>query len=321
VRRPAEQRPPGLEAATSVVASRGGGRRPVGSDHAGVTPRGRHEPSGGQHRLPGVRYILGTAVELAGPLPAVGGRPGACQPHATRGRARPAGGHADLAATPTNGASHHDGSRRREVRRVCVARVPRPSRPSPAVRQAPPTHVASTQRPARHTAPHAGADRTTRLGGYQRGDGGQTPPDHARVAPLWPREPRDPEVPGPGSLCATPWGAMAAGTHEAGHASRTPAGPVPHQWTRILLRARTMRHATVNAPGRRWSERRRREHRPYGLTWRGLETWPRWNGEPTLPSKEQDWKPSTDSRRASPRPYQATAYSARSSLAPASSRA
>jgi hypothetical protein len=46
-----------------------------------------------------------------------------------------------------------------------------------------------------------------------------------------------------------------------------------------------------------------RENRTYSLKWRGLETWPRWNGEPTLPSQEQDWKPSTYSRRASPRPY------------------
>ena len=46
-----------------------------------------------------------------------------------------------------------------------------------------------------------------------------------------------------------------------------------------------------------------RENRTYGLKWRGLETWPRWNCEPTLQSKEQGWKPSTYSRRASPRPY------------------
>jgi hypothetical protein len=46
-----------------------------------------------------------------------------------------------------------------------------------------------------------------------------------------------------------------------------------------------------------------RENRTYGLKWRGLETWPRWNCEPTLPSNERDWKPSTYSRRASPRPY------------------
>jgi hypothetical protein len=68
-----------------------------------------------------------------------------------------------------------------------------------------------------------------------------------------------------------------------------------------------MRHATLNAPGRRLSESRMRENRTYGLKWRGLETWPRWNYEPTLQSKAQDWKPSTYSRRASPRPYQATA--------------
>ena len=58
-----------------------------------------------------------------------------------------------------------------------------------------------------------------------------------------------------------------------------------------------------NAVGRRLSESRMRENRTYGLRWRGLETWPRWNCEPTLQSKEQDWKPSTYSRRASPRPY------------------
>ena len=48
-----------------------------------------------------------------------------------------------------------------------------------------------------------------------------------------------------------------------------------------------------------------RENRTYGLRWRGFDTWPRWNGEPTPPSQERDWKPSTSSRRASPRPYQA----------------
>jgi hypothetical protein len=52
------------------------------------------------------------------------------------------------------------------------------------------------------------------------------------------------------------------------------------------------------------------ENRTYGLKWRRLETWPRWNCEPTLQSNEQDWKPSTYSRGASPRPYQyaVTAY-------------
>jgi hypothetical protein len=52
-----------------------------------------------------------------------------------------------------------------------------------------------------------------------------------------------------------------------------------------------------------------RENRTYGLRWRGLETWPRWNCEPTPQSKERDWKPSTYSRRASPRPYQTIAIS------------
>ena len=30
-----------------------------------------------------------------------------------------------------------------------------------------------------------------------------------------------------------------------------------------------------------------RENRTYGLKWRGLETWPRWNCEPTLQSKNR----------------------------------
>jgi hypothetical protein len=46
-----------------------------------------------------------------------------------------------------------------------------------------------------------------------------------------------------------------------------------------------------------------REIRTLRLTWRGLETWPRWNCEPISQSKERDWKPSTYSRRACPRPY------------------
>ena len=54
-----------------------------------------------------------------------------------------------------------------------------------------------------------------------------------------------------------------------------------------------------------------RENLTYGLTWRGLEPWPRWNCAPTPSSKEREWKPSTDSRRACPRPYQLTAYSLR----------
>ena len=65
-----------------------------------------------------------------------------------------------------------------------------------------------------------------------------------------------------------------------------------------------------NAVGRRLSESRMRENRTYGLRWRGLETWPWWNCEPTPPSKERDWKPSTYSRRASPRPYRARLSSA-----------
>ena len=46
-----------------------------------------------------------------------------------------------------------------------------------------------------------------------------------------------------------------------------------------------------------------RENRTLRLTWRGLETWPWWNCEPTLQSKEREWKPSTYRRRACPRPY------------------
>jgi hypothetical protein len=57
-----------------------------------------------------------------------------------------------------------------------------------------------------------------------------------------------------------------------------------------------------------------REIRTLRLTWRGLETWPRWNCEPIPQSKERNWKPSTYSRRACPRPYRrglrlASAYS------------
>lgn len=36
-----------------------------------------------------------------------------------------------------------------------------------------------------------------------------------------------------------------------------------------------------------------REIRPLRLTWRALETWPWWNGEPNGPSKEPAWKPFT----------------------------
>ena len=46
-----------------------------------------------------------------------------------------------------------------------------------------------------------------------------------------------------------------------------------------------------------------REIRTLRLTWRGLETWPGWNCEPIPQSKERNWKPSTYSRRACPRPY------------------
>ena len=46
-----------------------------------------------------------------------------------------------------------------------------------------------------------------------------------------------------------------------------------------------------------------RENRTLRLTWRGLETWPWWNCAPIPQSKERNWKPSTYSRRACPRPY------------------
>jgi hypothetical protein len=46
-----------------------------------------------------------------------------------------------------------------------------------------------------------------------------------------------------------------------------------------------------------------RESRTLRLTWRGLETWPWWNGAPIPHSKERDWKPSSYRRRACPRPY------------------
>ena len=82
-----------------------------------------------------------------------------------------------------------------------------------------------------------------------------------------------------------------------------------------------MRHETLKAPGRRLSESRMRENLTCGLTWRGLETWPRWNCEPTPQSKERDWKPSIYSRRAFPQPYQATGNSLRSCVAAAAPRA
>jgi hypothetical protein len=46
-----------------------------------------------------------------------------------------------------------------------------------------------------------------------------------------------------------------------------------------------------------------REIRTLRLTWRELETWPRWNCDPTAQSKESRWKPSTYRARASSRPY------------------
>jgi len=151
------------------------------------------------------------------------------------------------------------------------------------------------------------------------GHSGHTHPNHSGVAPLLPCGPRDQEVSGPGALCAATGGTVGTGTPEASGTRRTTPGSAPHQWTRILLSARQMRPATLNASGRRLSDSRMREHRTDGVRWRGLDTWPRWNGEPTPHSNERDWKPSTSSRRASPRPYQATASSVR--CAPASSRA
>ena len=46
-----------------------------------------------------------------------------------------------------------------------------------------------------------------------------------------------------------------------------------------------------------------REIRMLCLTRRELETWPRWNCDPTTQSKECGWKPSTYRARASSRPY------------------
>ena len=60
-----------------------------------------------------------------------------------------------------------------------------------------------------------------------------------------------------------------------------------------------------------------RENRTLRLTWRGLETWPWWNCEPTLQSKERDWKPSTYRRRACPRPYRREGRAARPFSTPA----
>ena len=45
------------------------------------------------------------------------------------------------------------------------------------------------------------------------------------------------------------------------------------------------------------------DSRTLRLTWRGLETCPWWNCDPIPQAKERDWKPSTYSRRACPRPY------------------
>src|SRR4029450_13311742 len=135
------------------------------------------------------------------------------------------------------------------------------------------------------------------------GNSGTTQPDHSGVAQRFSCGYLDQEVSGPGSICAATGGTVGTGTPAASGNRRAPPGPAPHPWPRILLSARTMRYATVNASGRRWSESRMRENRTYGVRWRGLETWPRGHGEPTPPPKERDGKPSTYSRRASPRPY------------------
>ena len=166
---------------------------------------------------------------------------------------------------------------------------------------------------------HTGADGTTRSEVYSEDNSRKTHPDHPGVAQLFPGGQRDQEVSGPGRLCEPTCGAVDTSTPEGGDHPRTTPGTAQHQWTRTLLSARDVWYETLNAPGRRLSESRMRENLTYGLTWRGLETWPRWNGEPTPQSKEQEWKPSTYSRRACPRPYQATAYSVR--CAPAARRA
>ena len=58
-----------------------------------------------------------------------------------------------------------------------------------------------------------------------------------------------------------------------------------------------------------------REIRMLCLTRRELETWPRWNCDPTTQSKECGWKPSTYRARASSRPYSIESISLRASSA------
>ena len=60
-----------------------------------------------------------------------------------------------------------------------------------------------------------------------------------------------------------------------------------------------------------------RESRTRRLTWRGLETGPRWHGDPLSPSQERDWQPSTYRRRACPRPYRREGRAARPFSIPA----
>ena len=49
-------------------------------------------------------------------------------------------------------------------------------------------------------------------------------------------------------------------------------------------------------------------NRPYGLRWRGLATWPWWHDDPPR-NRQAGLETSTDSQRAGPQPYQATAAS------------
>ena len=166
------------------------------------------------------------------------------------------------------------------------------------------------------TEPYAGADGTTRPEGDADGKSRNTHPDHPGVAQLLSGGQRDQEVSGPGPIGEATCGAVATSTPERGYHRRTTPGTAQHQWTRIRLSTRKVRYETLKAPGRRVSESRMRENLTYGLTWRGLETWPWWHCEPTPQSQERGWKPSTYSRRACPRPYQATAVTLRSTAAP-----
>ena len=187
--------------------------------------------------------------------------------------------------------------------------MPRAPRPRTHVRDAEPPELAWPERPERHPPPHAGTAGTTRREGHRYGTRGKPQPSHAGVAPLLPCGPRDHDVSGPGPRWAATGGTVGTGTPAASGNRRTTPGAAPPQWTRILLSARQRRHASLHASGRRWSDSRRRENRPDGLSGRGLEPGPWWHGEPTPPSQEWGWKPSTYSRRARPRPYQVRSVS------------